>query len=104
MIIVSIRAIGKEPVDSIGYPRKPYRHMLEATMQRNLGDPLPGDTALQPGDMVIMQFGKSDPSHVGIIGSHRDYLTLIHAHAPDKKVVEMRLDDEWRNKIVEVYR
>lgn len=51
-----------------------------------------------------MQCDKTAPNHVGIIGEHRGGLTLIHAHAPDKQVVEMRLDDVWRNRIVEVYR
>lgn len=102
--MLSLRAVGRDPIDSIGYPRKPYRHMLEATVRRNLGDPLSADTPLQTGDVVIMQFEKIDPSHVGIIGSHRDYMTLIHAHAPDKKVCEMRLDEVWRKRIIEVYR
>ncbi len=100
----SFRAIGRDPVDSVGYSRQPYRHMLEATLQRNLGDPLPADTALKLGDVVVMQCKKYAPNHVGIIGEHDGYLTLIHAYAPDKKVVEMRLDDVWRKRIIEVYR
>jgi len=78
--------------------------MLESTLQRNLGEPLSADTALRLGDVVVMQCNKDAPNHVGILGEHDGYLTLIHAYAPDKKVVEMRLDDVWRKRIVGVYR
>jgi cell wall-associated NlpC family hydrolase len=104
LVVHALKAIGRDPVDCIGYPRLPYRNMLEETVRRNLGDPLPRDTALRPGDVVLMQCCKDGLNHVGIIAEHDSYLTMVHAHAPDKQVVEMRLDDEWRGKIAEVYR
>lgn len=104
LVIHALKAIGREPFDCVGYPRRPYRNMLEKTVQRNFGKPLPADTALHPGDVVVMQCCKEGLNHVGIIADHDGYLTMIHAHAPDKKVIETRLDDDWRAKIVEVYR
>lgn len=104
LLVYALKAIGREPVDSIGYPRHPYRNMLEKTVQRNFGEPLPTSTSLQPGDVVVMQCCKDGLNHVGIIAEHDGYLTMIHAHAPDRKVIETRLDDVWRGKIVEVYR
>lgn len=104
LLVYAIKAIGREPVDCVGYPRRPHRNMLEDTVRNNLGDPLPADTALRPGDVVIMKCSKDALNHVGIIAGHDGYLTMIHAHAPDKQVVEGRLDDEWRGKIAEVYR
>lgn len=104
LLVYAIKAIGREPVDCVGYPRRPYRNMLEETMRRNLGEPLPADTTLCPGDVVLMQCSKQGLNHVGIIAEHDGYLTMIHAHAPDRKVIETRLDDAWRGKIAEVYR
>jgi cell wall-associated NlpC family hydrolase len=104
LVVSALRANGRTPHDPTGYPRRPYLHSLEATVQRNFGKPMPADTELRDGDVVVMQCNESAPNHVGIIGTHRDMLTLIHAYAGDRAVVEMRLDDVWRNRIVEVYR
>lgn len=104
LVAYALKAIGKTPEDSTGYPRRPYRNMLEATIQRNFGEPLPANTDLRPGDVVVMQCCKEGSNHVGIIAEHDGYLTLIHAHAPDKRVVEMRIDADWRNRITGVYR
>lgn len=41
--------------------------------------------------------------HLGIIGENRGYLTLIHAYAPARKVIEHRLDDEWEKKLYKVF-
>lgn len=32
LVMVALRSLGRKPVDSIGYPRRPYRNMLEATV------------------------------------------------------------------------
>lgn len=104
LVMLALRAIGRDPIDCVGYPRRPYRHMLEKTIQLSFGEPMPADTDLRHGDIVVMQFALDEPHHVGIIATDHEYPTLIHAHAPDKKVVEMRLDADWRNRIVEVYR
>lgn len=104
LVVVALRDMGLTPFDATGYPRKPYRHMLEATVQRNFGLPLPATTTLRTGDVVVMKCDNEAPNHVGVIGEHKGALTLIHAHAPDKKVCEMRLEKVWRDRIVEVYR
>lgn len=45
------------------------------------------------------------PNHVGIIGDYRyGGLSFIHAYAPNRKVIEHRLDDKLRGQIIEVYR
>lgn len=45
------------------------------------------------------------PHHVGIVADYRyGGLSLIHAYAQNRMVVEMRIDDEWRNRIIAVYR
>lgn len=32
LVMVALQAVGRNPIDSIGYPRRPYRNMLEATI------------------------------------------------------------------------
>lgn len=103
LVVFALRAVGRSVSDSTAYGREPYRGSLEATLRANFGEPLPADQ-MQLGDVVLMRFA-GEPSHVGILG---DYLygglSLIHAYAKGKKVIEHRLDDEWRGYIVEVYR
>jgi hypothetical protein len=48
---------------------------------------------LKPGD-VLMVCVKSWPMHVGIVGDGRDGLTMIHADALFKRVIEQKLDDK----------
>lgn len=38
--------------------------------------------------------------HLGVFGDGAQYLTLIHAYAPARKVVEHRFDNEWKDKLV----
>jgi len=43
--------------------------------------------------------------HVGIVGEYAGGgLSLIHAYAPARRVVEHRLDAAWRQKMVAVFR
>ncbi len=42
--------------------------------------------------------------HLGVIGQQKGYLTLIHAYAPARQVVEHRLDEQWERKLVKLFR
>lgn len=79
---------------------------LTAEVTRVLGPPVAtsgGD--LQPCDVVLMQFAPNRPRHVGIIGSHAQGATLIHAYnLGPKRVVEVLLDARWRAYIIGVWR
>jgi len=41
--------------------------------------------------------------HLGILGEKNGYLTLIHAYAPARKVIEHRFDTEWEEKLVKLF-
>jgi cell wall-associated NlpC family hydrolase len=57
----------------------------------------------QPGDIVVLGFQKQ--RHMAILGDYPGGgLSLIHAYLPNRKVVEMRLDDAWRGRILSVFR
>jgi uncharacterized protein YijF (DUF1287 family) len=75
---------------------------LREAVQRNLGAPLAGEW--QPGDIALMRFVR-EPHHVGIIGDYaHGGLSLIHCYGEVGKVVEHRLNETWRGRILEVYR
>jgi len=85
------------------YGQEPWRDGLRQAVQANMGPPV--DDAPQPGDVLLMRFNTDQPHHIAIAG---DYLygglSIIHAYAEVGRVVEHRLDDRWRSRIVEVYR
>jgi len=98
--IVSAKAAGIFIKDFSGYPRTPFDGMLKKMFdeQKNLIRVDASD--LSPGDILLMRFS-SQPQHVAIM-SNDGY--IIHAYQNIGKVVEHRLDANWRRKIVAVYR
>lgn len=103
LVVYALARVSRVVRDSIGYGRVAYRSSLEDVLEDNFGDMLPKE-GMRVGDVALMRF-KGAPSHVGVVG---DYIyagfSLIHAFAQNKKVVEGRIDDEWQNSIVGVYR
>jgi cell wall-associated NlpC family hydrolase len=104
-IKVALLALGRGINDNNGesYGRVPHNDTLRKMLVLNLGEPLPPE-AMQIGDVPLMVF-ENEPHHVGLLG---DYpyggLSLIHAYQPWRRVVEHRLDEVWRKRIIEVYR
>lgn len=91
------RALGLVAVDAGGYSRQPDGRSLRAGFERH-AVALPLDR-LQPGDVLMMRI-RRDPQHVGILGPGG---TLIHAHSGAGRVVEIPLDDRWRDRIVAAF-
>lgn len=55
------------------------------------------------GDVLVLKFGVS-PQHFGIVGDYfAGGFSLIHAYRGAERVVEHRLDDVWRRRIVAAY-
>lgn len=97
LIIHVVRELDIEHADQSGYARRPSNGLLESALD---GQPcLERVTDMQPGDVLLMRF-KGDPQHLGIFTGEN----LIHAYQPVGKVCEHRLDDEWRSRIVRIYR
>jgi cell wall-associated NlpC family hydrolase len=103
LLAFSLRAVGREPNDTIGYGRVPYKATLRAVMVDNFGDPVPKDQ-MREGDVALMDFG-GEARHVGIITNHPlGGFAILHAYAVNKKVVEHRMDAKWIQDIKEVFR
>lgn len=103
LVILSMKSAGWPMVDApISYGRDPWDDMLRKTLSKNLGDPVYG--IYKPGDIGLVRWGKSEPSHVGVIG---DYclggLSIIHAHNMHG-VIETALSGEILDCVIEAYR
>ncbi len=92
------RAAGLQPEEPAAYGRLPNQAMLETWLDRQpflarAGQPL------QPGDLLLMRF-TGEPQHLALYTG----TTIIHAYEAVGRVVEHRLDDKWRRRIVRAYR
>jgi NlpC/P60 family putative phage cell wall peptidase len=55
----------------------------------------------QLGDILVMRFARA-PMHFGLLSARNpDY--VIHAYAQARKVVENRIDEVWRSRIMACY-
>lgn len=81
-----------------GYGRTPEPNMLRAALAEYLN--VADDWRV--GDILLMRHEKQpEPHHFGFL-SAPSY--MIHAYAQARKVVENRIDDTWRRRIVGAYR
>lgn len=103
LVRFALLAVGHEVADDRKYGRHPEPEglRLQATLRAHFGEPVSG---FQPGDVVLMRWAKL-PNHVAVVG---DYpyggLSLIHAVAQERRVVEHRLAGVWPGRILEGYR
>jgi hypothetical protein len=102
------REFGVEVLDIKGYGKVPNPARMRAALDANLDRVPGGRNAMQVGDVAWIRFDK-DPQHLAIVGDYKvqpGELTLIHAYndAGLKQVVEHRIDQAWRNRIVAVWR
>lgn len=98
LIVGVAHALGLDPCDRTGYPRQPDGRSLEEALDRHLLRLGPGD--MRPGDILLMRIRRL-PQHVGILAERG---MLIHAHSSAGRVVEMRLDARWWDRVVAAYR
>ena len=82
----------------IDYSDQPVGNFVHKACQKHLTTK--AVTAMREGDVVTMAL-PSAPCHVGIIGSSKDGLTLIHAYAGGgEKCVEHLISPAWKRRIV----
>lgn len=83
-----------------GYGRTPHaRTLLEGTDKYLERIRLAEVTA---GDILLMKFAV-EPQHFAFI-SRMDPTYIIHASSSHRKVVEHRLDEVWRSRVIRAYR
>lgn len=97
LIIHVTRALDLPYRDQSGYSRLPSHGLLENALDTQ--PCLVRVSQSMPGDVVLMRFS-GDPQHLAIDAG----ATLIHAYQPVRKVCEHAWTDDWRARIVRIYR
>lgn len=86
-------------LDDRAYGARPDTARLErklATVLRPVHEP-------QPGDVLLLRV-EGRPQHLALVSDYPQALGIIHAYAPARKVIEHRLDAQWRANIHAIFR
>lgn len=105
LILAALVELGYKPPEMTVYGREPEGDRLRQYLIRAIGQPIPKEE-MQVGDVALMRFVR-EPHHVAVIGDYKmcpGAFSLIHSYGASEKVVEHRLDSDWHDKIIEVYR
>ena len=96
--------------DECNYSRQPNcTHLIDKLS--SLLDQIP-IADLRPGDIGVFKIGEN-PQHLAILSEYSIpsnntgsglELGMIHSYAIAKRVVEHRMDDEWKSKLEHVFR
>lgn len=90
--------------DELGYPRSPYDGMLEKILDAQPSLVRINKRDAQPGDWLVMRI-KTAPQHIALYsGNRHGYPYIIHASSEHGEVVNHRLDELWRPRVVCAYR
>ncbi|MDG1286754.1 MAG: hypothetical protein P8P30_04220 [Rickettsiales bacterium] len=80
-----------------------YGHMPdEKKLYAGLREALISTEILKPASIALFRIDGT-ARHLGILGKKNGVFTLIHAYAPARKVIEHRFDQEWAEKLVELF-
>ena len=82
-----------------GYDTRPDGRLLAIARARLCEIPL---AAIAPGDVLAMRFER-EPQHLALVGEHAGALTLIHAAARLRRVVEHQFDELSRLRTVAAF-
>lgn len=93
------RELALPVIDEQGYGRNPYKGLLEQCIERQPFLYRVPKEQMQAGDVLLMRFD-GEPQHIAIHAGE----TMIHAYEKSGRVVEHRLADVWRARVVRVYR
>lgn len=101
LVVCVAHDLGLSDFDTRDYGRLPAGDAMRKVMRTHCTE-LPAD-ALAPGVVALMRFD-AEPQHLAIVA---DYLygghSIAHALMQSRRVVEHRLDDLWRGRIVSLY-
>lgn len=103
MFICVAHDLGLSDADASGYGTTPDGSLSIGLRKHCILQP--AGTQPEPGMVAEMRFDR-EPQHVGlIVPYHLGGLGLLHAMSRyPRKVVEHRLDDVWRSRIVALYK
>lgn len=99
LIIHAFAAAGGHVTDRKAYRREPDPPAMRATLEEVLVH-IDRDAPWHPGDVLWMKI-VTDPQHLALL---TDTGTIWHAYSTVGRVLEQRLDERWRRRVLAVYR
>lgn len=100
LCVVTARGLGLEVQDTTNYQRRTHGTEFLEYFRSNLVErPY---VEMQCGDVIVLT-EPSYPCHCGIVTERHGELYFIHAYAKRRKVVEERISEDWRKRIVGVF-
>lgn len=87
--------------DEVTYSKNPDGVYLTEKLTGLLLE-VPADEA-RAGDLALFRV-RENPQHLAILTEYEGTLGMIHCFAPARKVVEHRLDDDWKSRMIKVFR
>jgi cell wall-associated NlpC family hydrolase len=95
LVVCVARDVGIEAAkhDVRDYDKLPSNGILERLLSPHL---LPGEGL--PGDIMLFRFNL-EPQHLAIVTNYG----MVHAFIQAHKVVESRIDDLWRSRLVRTF-
>lgn len=100
LIVHVAKELGFQYEDVKGYPRLPFRGMLEEVLNSQPCLKKINKSQISAGDLMLVRFTRA-PQHLGIYTGNG---YMIHTFEEVGKVVEHRLDSLWLNRLIGVYR
>lgn len=100
LCVLTARGLGLEVQDYTNYQRRTHGTEFLEYFRRNLDEKAFGD--MTTGDVVVLT-EPTYPCHCGIVTERHGEQYFIHAYAKRRKVVEERISDDWRKRIVGVF-
>ena len=101
LVLYVAHTLGLSDFDTADYDRHAKDETMLLLCKQHLVQIQPWN--MRAGDVAVFAFDKQ--RHIGIITNHvHGGLGLIHAYAINREVVEGRLDEAWRNRIVGSFR
>jgi len=87
--------------DEVAYSKEPDGAYLTQKLMSLLPEiPLAHASA---GNIALFKV-RENPQHLAILTNYEGGLGMIHSFAPSRRVVEHRLDDEWKSRMIKVFR
>ncbi len=104
LLVHVFRALGLPHNDEMGYPRNPYDGQLEKILDAQPALRRIDLAEADAGDVLVMRIVKA-PQHVAIhAGCISGHAYIIHGSELHGGVVEHRLDELWRARVIRAYR
>lgn len=87
--------------DEVTYSKEPDGAYLTEKLTALL-DEVPIAEA-QAADLALFKV-RENPQHMAFLTDYENTLGMVHSYAPARRVVEHRLDDDWKQRLVKVFR